>query len=89
MFYNLTSKTIYLLQTNRVAIRQKKTIETGNEFKFTLTPLLKCNMTQKDSFETRIHHVICDGKLSVNDAQDLLYNHWEDGYKIYINNKGC
>lgn len=49
----------------------------------------KCNMTQKDNFEKRIHKVICDGKLSVQDAQELLYNHWQDGYKIYINNKDC
>lgn len=48
-----------------------------------------CNAHHKDRLEVRIHSLICKGKISVKEAQDILYNQWENGYKTYINQKGC
>ena len=49
----------------------------------------KCNAHNKDKLEVRLHSLICHDKVAVIDAQELLYNRWEDGYKQYINAKGC
>jgi len=48
-----------------------------------------CNAHHKDKLEVRFHSLVCKGKLSVSDAQDTLYNNWEDGYKKHIDANGC
>lgn len=49
----------------------------------------KCNAHDKDKLEVRLHALICNQKIQVSDAQDYLYNHWQDGYKQFINPLGC
>ena len=49
----------------------------------------KCNAHDKDKLEVKLHSLICHDKVDVNDAQELLYNHWKEGYKQYINARGC
>ena len=49
----------------------------------------KCNAHDKDRLEVKLHSLICHDKVDVNDAQELLYNHWQEGYKQYINARGC
>lgn len=48
-----------------------------------------CNAHHKDFLEVRLHSMICKGKIKVSEAQDILYNNWENGYKTYIDPKGC
>ena len=48
-----------------------------------------CNMAQKDVLENKLHKLICSNQISVEQAQDYLYNHWQDAYQSYINSKGC
>src|SRR5574343_88208 len=40
--------------------------------------------THKDKLENRLHRLICAGEIQVPEAQDLIYNHWIDGYRKYI-----
>ena len=48
-----------------------------------------CNAHDKDKLENKLHRLICAGELQVPVAQDLIYNHWIDGYKKYIDANGC
>ena len=48
-----------------------------------------CNAHDKDKLEVRLHSLICNKKISVQEAQNYLYNDWESGYTKYINTKGC
>jgi len=48
-----------------------------------------CNMTQKDVLENKLHKLICTDQITVLQAQDYLFNHWQEAYKIYINSNGC
>ena len=48
-----------------------------------------CNAHDKDKLEAKFHSLICKGKIKVTEAQDILYNSWEDGYKKYIDPNGC
>ena len=49
----------------------------------------KCNAHHKDVLEVRIHSLICKQKMTVNKAQDYLYNNWETGYALFIDKNGC
>lgn len=49
----------------------------------------KCNARDKDRLENALHRMICSNKIGVKEAQDLIYNDWERGYRLYINNRGC
>lgn len=48
-----------------------------------------CNALDKDKLEMKIHSLICKQQLAVVIAQDILYNHWEEGYKTYVDPNGC
>lgn len=48
-----------------------------------------CNAHDKDKLENRLHRLLCAGEIQINTAQQLLYNHWIDGYRKYIDSKGC
>jgi hypothetical protein len=48
-----------------------------------------CNALDKDKLEVKVHSLICKKQLAVVIAQDILYNHWEEGYKTYIDPNGC
>ena len=32
---------------------------------------------------------MCNGKISIKDAQSALKHNWQDGYAKYVNSKGC
>ena len=49
----------------------------------------KCNAHDKDKLEVKLHTLICKGKIDVIFAQELLYNNWIKGYKLYVDPKGC
>ena len=48
-----------------------------------------CNAHHKDKLENRLHRLVCAGEIQVKEAQDLIYNHWIDGYKKFIDAAGC
>ena len=48
-----------------------------------------CNARHKDVLEVRIHSLLCKQKITVNKAQDYLYNNWETAYTLFINKNGC
>ena len=49
----------------------------------------ECNMTQKDVLENKIHKLICNDLITVDIAQDYLFNDWETAYKLYVDKAGC
>lgn len=49
----------------------------------------KCNAHHKDVLEVRIHSMVCKQKMTVQKAQDYLYNNWETGYTLFIDKNGC
>ena len=49
----------------------------------------KCNAHHKDVLEVRIHSMVCKQKMTVQKAQDYLYNNWETGYTLFIDKIGC
>jgi hypothetical protein len=49
----------------------------------------KCNAHHKDVLEVRVHSMVCKQKMTVQKAQDYLYNNWETGYTLFIDKNGC
>ena len=49
----------------------------------------RCNAHDKDKLEVRLHSLICHDKVAVIEAQEALYNRWKDGFKKYVDTKGC
>ena len=43
----------------------------------------------KDVVETRLNRLVCDGKLSLADAQTAIATNWVAAYKKYANREGC
>lgn len=48
-----------------------------------------CSATHKDKLENRLHRMICAGEIQPAAAQELIYNHWIDGYRTYVDPGGC
>ena len=48
-----------------------------------------CNAVQKDQLENKLHQLVCDNYLDLEDAQSALVNDWRKAYKTYIDPKGC
>lgn len=48
-----------------------------------------CNAYDKDKLEMKVRTLVCKGKMPLSEAQNILYNNWEIGYKKYINSTGC
>jgi len=48
-----------------------------------------CNMTQKDVLEDKLHRLMCAGKITVDAAQNYLFNDWESAYRLYVDAAGC
>ncbi|MFA6213427.1 MAG: hypothetical protein WC714_28580 [Candidatus Obscuribacterales bacterium] len=50
---------------------------------------LSCNAHDKDDLERVLHHLICAKKIKVDKAQELLFDKWEYGYKLFVDKAGC
>lgn len=48
-----------------------------------------CGARIKDVLETRLKRLVCDGKLSLADAQKAIATNWVAAYKKYVNKEGC
>lgn len=48
-----------------------------------------CNAYQKDKLEIKLHHLVCNNKLSVEQAQSEIYDNWIAAYSRYVDPKGC
>jgi hypothetical protein len=49
----------------------------------------RCGARVKDVVEKRLKRLVCDGKLSLADAQNAIAINWVAAYKKYVNRKGC
>jgi hypothetical protein len=50
---------------------------------------IKCGARVKDVLETRLKKMICEGKISLAQAQKEIATNWIAAYKKYINAEGC
>ena len=41
----------------------------------------------KDKLETRLHKLVCYGKITLEEAQEAISTDWVKAYKKYIVNK--
>jgi hypothetical protein len=49
----------------------------------------KCNARQKDVLENQLHKLICNGTVTMQDAQSAISTNWVSAYTKYIDPKGC
>jgi hypothetical protein len=50
---------------------------------------VRCGARIKDVLETRLKRLVCEGKLSLADAQKAIAKDWVAAYKTYVNREGC
>ena len=50
-----------------------------------------CNAKQKDLLENRINRLVCHSYLTLAEGQAVFLTpeHWKEGYKKYLNPRGC
>lgn len=49
----------------------------------------QCGARVKDVVETRLKRLICDGKITLAEAQKAIATNWVAAYKKYVNREGC
>lgn len=50
---------------------------------------IKCGARIKDVLETKLKRLVCDGKLTLADAQKAIATNWVAAYKKYVHTEGC
>lgn len=48
-----------------------------------------CNARVKDVLETKLKRLVCDGTVSLQEAQQAIASNWIEAYKQYVNLAGC
>lgn len=48
-----------------------------------------CGARVKDVLETKLKKLVCDGDISLQDAQQAISSNWIEAYKQYVNADGC
>lgn len=48
-----------------------------------------CSAHHKDDLEFRLHRLICNGTITMQEAQSALSSDWVVAYAQYIDSKGC
>ena len=48
-----------------------------------------CNARVKDVLETKLKRLVCDGSISLQEAQQAIASNWIEAYKQYIDAAGC
>jgi hypothetical protein len=48
-----------------------------------------CNARTKDVLETKLKRLVCDGAVSLQDAQQAISSNWIEAYKLYVKPEGC
>lgn len=49
----------------------------------------QCNAHIKDKLENKLHALICNGTLTIQEAQQAISTDWEAAYTKYVNPHGC
>lgn len=49
----------------------------------------QCGARVKDVVETRLKRLICEGKITLAEAQNAIARNWIAAYKKYVNREGC
>lgn len=50
---------------------------------------IKCGARIKDVLETRLKRMVCEGKLTLAQAQKEIATNWIAAYKKYVDKEGC
>ena len=48
-----------------------------------------CNARVKDMLETKLKRLVCDGTISLQEAQQAIATNWVAAYVEYVNEAGC
>lgn len=48
-----------------------------------------CNARVKDVLETKLKRMVCDGDISLLEAQQAIASNWIEAYRHYVNADGC
>ena len=48
-----------------------------------------CNARKKDVLETKLKRLVCQGDVSLQDAQQAISSNWIEAYKLYVKPEGC
>jgi len=48
-----------------------------------------CNAHQKDALENKLHKMICENAITIDQAQNAISTNWIDAYKAFVDEKGC
>jgi len=48
-----------------------------------------CNARVKDVLETKLKRLVCDGEVSLLEAQQAIASNWIKAYKQFVNAAGC
>jgi len=49
----------------------------------------QCGARVKDVVETKLKRMVCDGKLTLAEAQKAIATNWIAAYKKYVHSEGC
>jgi hypothetical protein len=50
---------------------------------------IKCGARIKDTLETKLKRMVCDGKMTLAEAQKAIATNWIAAYRKYIDKDGC
>jgi len=50
---------------------------------------IKCGARIKDVLETKLKRMVCDGKITLKQAQQAIAKNWIAAYKKYVDKEGC
>jgi hypothetical protein len=48
-----------------------------------------CGAHIKDAVENKLHRMVCNGDLTLKQAQDAISTDWVAAYKLYVHSEGC
>lgn len=48
-----------------------------------------CNAHEKDALENRLHKLICNGTITIDEAQQAIRSNWIEAYAKYVDSAGC
>ena len=50
---------------------------------------IQCGARIKDVLETKLKRMVCDGKITLKQAQQAIATNWIAAYKKYVDKNGC
>lgn len=49
----------------------------------------RCNAHDKDALENKLHALMCNGEITMKQAQTLISTDWISAYSTYVDERGC